>query len=73
MVSTTLTGLTIENCLIDNGIFFEDAGMVWYHKGSMSFLILDLISMGVQSNNYSNALITNNNIVKDFYCCTFLT
>jgi len=63
--TTTLQNITIENCLVDDGIFFEDAGANEIVIRGNIIQNIGFIFSGTGSNNYSNTLITNN-IITDF-------
>lgn len=73
--STIIENITIENCLIDDGIYFEDAGANNLLIRGNVVRRIGFISSSGGSNNYSNALITNNIItdlitVKSFQSTT---
>lgn len=73
--STTIENIVIENCLIDDGIYFEDAGMNNVTFRGNIVRRIGFVTSSANSNNYSNALITNNIItdavtVKSFQSTT---
>ncbi len=63
--TTTLQNIVVENCLIDNGIYFEDAGIEGLvFRGNVVRRIGSTTNFAL-TNNYSDALITNNIITDD--------
>ncbi|BFP40263.1 hypothetical protein FGF1_11080 [Flavobacteriaceae bacterium GF1] len=73
--STTIENIVIENCLVDDGIYFEDAGMNNVTLRGNIIRRVGFVTSFAGSNNYSNALITNNIItdviaVKSFQSIT---
>lgn len=69
--TTTIENIVVENCLIDDGIFFEDAGM---NNLILRGNIVNRIGSRTNSsafNNYSNALITNNIITEAVHVKSF--
>ncbi|MFS4456360.1 hypothetical protein [Maribacter sp. 2304DJ31-5] len=59
-LNTTLTNITIENCIIDSVILFNDAGANnVIIRGNIIGQIGSTV-FGTSANNYSNTIITNN-------------
>lgn len=63
--TTTIENIVIENCLIDDGIFFPDAGMDGLVFRGNVVRRFGVTTNSASFNNYSNALITNNIITED--------
>lgn len=73
--SNVIENIVVENCRIDDGIFFEDAGMNNVSIRGNVISRIGFISNSTGSNNYSNTLISNNIItnlvtVKSFQSTT---
>jgi hypothetical protein len=73
-LATTLTGLVIENCIIIDGMFFNNAGVDgMIIRGNIIGGIGTNFSSGGTYNNYTNTIISNNIFTSRTYLKNYLS